>query len=66
VITRYGYARHCAGIEIVEAAHPVPDMAGETATARLLDLVSGLGLDDLVLALISGGGSALLCARGRA
>ena len=62
VITRYGYARPCRGIEIVEAAHPVPDAAGETATRRVLDRVSGLGRDDLVLALISGGGSALLCA----
>lgn len=62
VITRYGYGRPCTGIEIVEAAHPVPDAAGEAATRRLLDLVSGLGPDDMVLALISGGGSALLCA----
>lgn len=62
VITRYGYARDCKGIEIAEAAHPVPDAAGVAATRRLLDLVSGLGPDDLVLALISGGGSALLCA----
>lgn len=62
VITRYGYARPCKGIEIVEAAHPVPDAAGEAATRRMLDLVASLGSDDLVLALISGGGSALLCA----
>lgn len=62
VITRYGYARPCQGIEIAEAAHPVPDAAGEAATRRLLGLVSGLGPDDMVLALISGGGSALLCA----
>ncbi|MGR3463674.1 glycerate kinase type-2 family protein [Limimaricola sp.] len=62
VLTRYGYARPCAGIEIVEAAHPVPDQAGLEATARLFDLVAGLGPDDHVLALISGGGSALLCA----
>lgn len=62
VITRYGYGRPCQGIEIVEAAHPVPDAAGEAATRRMLDLVSGLAPDDLVLALISGGGSALLCA----
>ncbi len=62
VITRYGYARACEGIEIVEAAHPVPDEAGVVATRRLLDLVKGLGPDDFVLALISGGGSALLCA----
>ncbi|MFU1478070.1 glycerate kinase type-2 family protein [Roseovarius sp. C7] len=60
VITRYGYARPCQGIEIVEAAHPVPDAAGQAATARMLDLVAGLGPDDMVLALISGGASALL------
>jgi len=62
VVTRYGYARPCDGIEIVEAAHPVPDAAGEVAPRRILDLVSGLGPDDTVIALISGGGSALLCA----
>lgn len=62
VITRYGYARPCEGIEIVEAAHPVPDAAGQAATARMLDLVQGLTPDDTVIALISGGGSALLCA----
>ena len=62
VITRYGYARPTRGIEIVEAAHPVPDEAGVEATARLLALAGTLGPDDLVLALISGGGSALLCA----
>lgn len=60
VITRYGYARPTQGIEIVEAAHPVPDAAGARATARMLDLLRGLGEDDFVLALISGGGSALL------
>lgn len=60
VITRYGYARPCSGIEIVEAAHPVPDEAGQAATARMLDLVRGLGAADTVLALISGGASALL------
>lgn len=62
VITRYGHARPCEGVEIVEAAHPVPDAAGEDATRRMLDLAAGLGRDDLVIALISGGGSALLCA----
>lgn len=62
VITRYGYARPCKGIEIVEAAHPVPDAAGVAATRKMLDLLSGLGEGDFVLALISGGGSALLCA----
>ncbi len=60
VITRYGYARPCQGLEIVEAAHPVPDQAGADATARMLDLLSGLTEDDFVLALISGGASALL------
>ncbi len=62
VITRYGYARPCAGIEIVEAAHPVPDAAGEAATRRMLALLDTLGPDDFVVALISGGGSALLIA----
>ncbi len=62
VITRFGYSRPCQGIEIVEAAHPVSDTAGLTATQRLLDLLAALGSDDFVLALISGGGSALLCA----
>ncbi|MBA4351344.1 MAG: glycerate kinase [Rhodobacter sp.] len=62
VITRYGYGRPCRGIEIVEAAHPVPDAAGAAATARMLDLLEGLGEGDFVLALISGGASALLVA----
>jgi len=60
VVTRYGYTVPCERIEIVEAAHPVPDVAGEKAAARLLQTVQGLGADDLVLCLISGGGSALL------
>lgn len=60
VITRYGYARPCRGIEIIEAAHPVPDQSGARATRRMLDLLHSLGHDDTVLALISGGGSALL------
>jgi hydroxypyruvate reductase len=62
VITRYGHARPCRGIEVVEAAHPVPDAAGAAATLRMLGLVGGLGAGDLVLALISGGASALLVA----
>lgn len=62
VITRYGYARPCQGIEIIEAAHPVPDQAGVDATQRMLALLEGLTEDDFVLALISGGASALLCA----
>jgi hydroxypyruvate reductase len=62
VITRYGYGRPCKGIEIVEASHPVPDAAGADATARMLELLQGLGEDDFVLALISGGASALLVA----
>ncbi len=60
VVTRYGYAVPCRRIEIVEAAHPVPDEAGLTAAGRMLRLVRGLDEDDLVLCLISGGGSALL------
>ena len=60
VVTRYGYSVPCQRIEIVEAAHPVPDAAGEHAAQRLLDSVQGLGPNDIVLCLISGGGSALL------
>ena len=60
VVTRYGYAVPCERIEIVEAAHPVPDAAGREAAGRILELVRGLTADDLVICLISGGGSALL------
>lgn len=60
VVTRYGYAVPCERIEIVEAAHPVPDAAGEAAARRMLEIVQGLTSDDLVLCLISGGGSSLL------
>jgi len=60
VVTRYGYAVPCKQIEIVEAAHPVPDAAGMHAAQRMLELVGRLSADDLVLCLISGGGSALL------
>ena len=60
VVTRYGYGAPCERIEIIEAAHPVPDAAGLAASQRLLEQVSGLTADDLVVALISGGGSALL------
>lgn len=60
VVTRYGYAVPCERIEVVEAAHPVPDAAGQVAAERLLQFVQGLNADDLVLCLISGGGSSLL------
>ena len=62
VVTRYGYAVPCQRIEIVEAAHPVPDEAGLHAAQRIHQLVQGLTADDLVIALISGGGSSLLVA----
>lgn len=62
VVTRYGYGATCERVEVVEAAHPVPDAAGVEAARRALRLVSDLTADDLVLALISGGGSALLTA----
>lgn len=62
VVTRYGHGVACRSIEVVEAAHPVPDAAGVAAAGRILRQVAGLGPDDLVLALISGGGSALLAA----
>lgn len=60
VVTRYGYATPCRTIEVIEAAHPVPDAAGLAGARRLIDRVAGLTADDLVVALISGGGSALL------
>ncbi len=60
VVTRYGHGVPCDRIEVVEAAHPVPDAAGQRAAARILEMVQGLSADDLVLCLISGGGSALL------
>lgn len=60
VVTRYGYGVPCDRIEIVEAAHPVPDGAGEAAARRMLERVRGLSADDLVLCLVSGGGSALM------
>src|SRR5882762_1152692 len=60
VVTRYGYSVPCERIEIAESAHPVPDAAGMKAALRMLDTVKDLRADDLVLCLISGGGSALL------
>jgi glycerate 2-kinase len=59
VVTRYGHSAPCKRIEVVEAAHPVPDARGEAAARRILELVKGLTEEDLVVALISGGGSAL-------
>ncbi|HHI81706.1 MAG TPA: glycerate kinase [Rhizobiales bacterium] len=61
VVTRYGYEVACRRIEIISASHPVPDAASETAARRMLDLLAGLSKDDLVIALISGGASSLLC-----
>jgi hydroxypyruvate reductase len=60
VVTRYGYGEPCRKIEIVEAAHPVPDEKGRAAAGRILERVGGHTPDDLVLCLISGGASALL------
>ena len=60
VVTRYGHAVPTRRIEVIEASHPVPDANSERGARRLLELVQGLSPDDLVLALISGGGSALL------
>ena len=60
VVTRYGHGADCKKIEVVEAAHPVPDEAGRAAAGRILSMVQGLTDKDLVLCLISGGGSALL------
>ena len=60
VVTRYGHSVPCRSIEVVEASHPVPDEAGPRAARKILDKVSGLTADDLVLVLMSGGASALL------
>ncbi len=60
VVTRHFHAVACRYIEIVEAAHPVPDPAGEAAARRILDLARGLGVHDQLVCLVSGGGSALL------
>jgi len=60
VVTRYGYGARCERIQVLEASHPLPDGNGLNASHRLLEEVSGLGIDDLVVALICGGGSALL------
>jgi glycerate 2-kinase len=60
VVTRYGHGTHTRHIEVVEAAHPVPDEAGERAAARILGLAGSAGPDDLVICLMSGGASALL------
>ena len=62
VIVPYGYAVQCDSIEVVEAAHPVPDASGVAESRRILDAVSGLGEGDTLVCLISGGGSSLLCA----
>jgi glycerate 2-kinase len=60
VVTRYGHGVACRSIAVIEAAHPVPDTAGHEAARRILDAVGGLTSDDLVLCLLSGGGSSLL------
>ncbi len=60
VVTRYGHGVPCERIEVIEAGHPLPDAAGRDAAARMLAVLRGLTSDDLVLVLMSGGGSALL------
>lgn len=60
VVTRYGHTQSCEHIEVIEAAHPVPDDAGREVGEKIFDLVSALGHGDLVICLLSGGGSALL------
>ena len=62
VVTRYGHGLPCRRIAVIEAGHPLPDQAGRAAAARVLEAVDRLGADDLLLCLISGGGSALLAA----
>jgi glycerate 2-kinase len=60
VITRYGHGLPLTRIRVVEAGHPVPDEKGESAAREILALAGGLGSDDLLLVLVSGGGSSLL------
>jgi glycerate 2-kinase len=60
VVTRYGHGMPTERIEVVEAGHPYPDAAGQSAAARILQLARGLGPEDQLLALVSGGGSSLL------
>ncbi len=60
VVTRDGHGAHCRRIEVVESSHPVPDTRGVAAATRMLQMVVNLNPDDLVIALISGGGSAVL------
>src|SRR5690606_15520468 len=60
VVTRYAHGLPCRRIEVIEAGHPVPDEAGESAAARILDRAASLGDADLMVALVSGGGSSLL------
>ncbi|HSG94392.1 MAG TPA: glycerate-2-kinase family protein, partial [Afifellaceae bacterium] len=62
VVTRYGHEAPTERIEVLSAAHPIPDAAGEAAARRMIDLARSAGPDDLVLFLLSGGGSALLAA----
>ena len=62
VVTRYGHSVPTEQIRVAQASHPVPDAAGVAATGEILALAEGLGEDDLLVCLISGGGSALLCA----
>ena len=62
VVTRYGHAVPTAKVRIIEASHPVPDANSALAATEILKAVAGLTSDDLVIALISGGGSALLVA----
>jgi len=60
VITQFGYAVNCQNIEIVEAGHPIPNIDGYNATLRMLKILAGSSKDDLVLCLLSGGGSSLM------
>ena len=59
VVTAVGHELRCPRLEVLQASHPVPDSAGLRAAARMLELVAGLTADDLVICLLSGGGSAL-------
>ncbi len=60
VVAPYSHGEPCQHIEVLQAAHPVPDTQGEQAATRILELVANLSVTDLVICLLSGGGSALL------
>ncbi|AVM74139.1 glycerate kinase type-2 family protein [Magnetospirillum gryphiswaldense] len=60
VVTRHGHGVACRSVRVMEAGHPLPDLYGQQAATHMMEMVRDLDADDLVLFLVSGGGSALL------